>query len=102
MLRLRYARPLTSPESQSSGNPTCSRVDLADYNMSAVWKCYIVSEEEEAGLSHRRETHAFQPIHTLHTLYFSRREMTRITPTKLHRYSFRTVEQVGIKWVPCT
>ena len=35
-----------------------------------------------------RETHAFQPIHTLtrHTLYFSRREMTRIAPTKLRRY----------------
>ena len=49
-----------------------------------------------------RETHAFQPMHTLtrHTSYLSLREITRAAPTNLRRYL--TVEQVGIKWVPRT
>ena len=43
-----------------------------------------------------------QPMHTLtrHTLYFSRREITRIAPTNLGRYL--TVLQVGIKCVSRT
>ena len=50
----------------------------------------------------RRETLAIQPMHTLarHTSYFSRRKIASIAPTNLRRYL--TVEQVGIKWIPCT